>query len=240
MRAEIKGAAIPTLEVWLERGDYVVSAHGDLAWMTSGVELAQVSAADSRKPARPGRRGRPGRGGRRKEPPAAAAALTRYSGPGTVTFAAKMPGQIMPVDVVPGVSYRAPAGGWLCATAGVAASVVDGGLALVKLEGEGRAWVEFGGDITSYELPVGQTILAGPGHVGMFEGTVEFALTRIRGGAEGGPGGDGPHLLALTGPGRIWLRSMPVPVLAHALRPFLIPREAGSGSRAAAPRRAGG
>jgi uncharacterized protein (AIM24 family) len=34
-------------------------------------------------------------------------------------------------------------------------------------------------------------------------------------------GGDGYYLVALTGPGQIWLQSMPLPVLAHALEPYL-------------------
>lgn len=242
MHAEIKGATIPTLEIWLQQNEYVVTAHGELAWMTAGVELTQTTVASQKS----------GRAGRRKRASgASAASLTRYTGPGTVTFAAKVPGQIVPVEITPGLSYLVHSGGWLCATSGVTPSIglrhafragpfrADG-LVLVKLEGEGRAWIEFGGEVTSYELPPGQTILANPGHVGMFESTVEFSVTRVRGGSDGAPGGDGLHLLALTGPGRVWLQSMPVPVLAHALQPFLMPHEAGAGNRAAVPRRAGG
>ncbi len=92
---------------------------------------------------------------------------------------------------------------------------------LQKLDGEGRAWVELGGEVTSYDLPPGQTVLVHPGHIGMFQGTVQFSITRIQGIKNMMFGGDGLHLVALTGPGRVWLQSMPVPMLAHALAPYL-------------------
>ena len=95
------------------------------------------------------------------------------------------------------------------------------GFLLQKLDGEGRAWVELGGEVTSYDLPQGQTVLVHPGHIGMFQATVQFSITRMRGIANMMFGGDGLHLVALTGPGRVWLQSMPVPMLAHALSPYI-------------------
>ena len=55
----------------------------------------------------------------------------------------------------------------------------------------------------------------------MFEGSVQFSMTRVPGIANVAFGGDGYFLVALTGPGQIWLQSMPLPVLAHALEPYL-------------------
>ncbi len=243
MHAEIKGTTIPTLEVWLQQDEYVVTQHGELAWMTTSIGLTRVTAA-----------GRPSR--RKRAASAVGAALTRYEGPGSVTFAARGPGQIYPVEISPGLSYLVHPRGWLCGTGGIAASaglrqIQRAGAArgdpvvLCKLEGEGRAWIELGGEVTSYELPPGHTILANPCHVGMFESAVQFSVSRIRAGANANSGGDGPHLLELTGPGRVWLQSMPVPLLAHAPlpfggQPFGMQHEAGAGNRAAAPRRVGG
>jgi uncharacterized protein (AIM24 family) len=61
----------------------------------------------------------------------------------------------------------------------------------------------------------------------MFQASVQFEITRIRGVANLMFGGDGLHLVALTGPGRVWLQSMPVPNLAHALQPYLVTQGAG-------------
>jgi uncharacterized protein (AIM24 family) len=120
----------------------------------------------------------------------------------------------------------------MCGTPGITPSVAlqqsfRGGLyggegfVLQKLDGEGRAWVELGGEVTSYDLPQGQTVLVHPGHIGMFQGTVQFSITRIQGIRNMMFGGDGLHLVALTGPGRVWLQSMPLAMLAHALAPYL-------------------
>jgi uncharacterized protein (AIM24 family) len=158
--------------------------------------------------------------------------LTRYTGPGSITFAAKMPGHIVPVDIAQGHAYFIHRHGWLCGTSGITPSVglqqsFRGGLwggdgfVLQKLEGQGRAWIELSGELTTYDLAPGQTLLVHPGHVGMFQGSVQFQITRMRGIANALFGGDGFHLVALTGPGRIWLQSMPLSQLAGALAPYL-------------------
>jgi uncharacterized protein (AIM24 family) len=161
--------------------------------------------------------------------------LTRYQaqgGQGFVAFAAKVPGHIMPVDVVPGHAYLVHRHGWICGTAGISVGMGvqqsfrggiwgGDGFILQRLEGEGRAWIELSGELTTYTLGAGQTLLVHPGHVGLFESTVQFAMTRIPGIANKIFGGDGFMLVALTGPGQIWLQSLPLPNLAHALAPYL-------------------
>ncbi len=220
MQAEVKGTTMPILEVALEAGEEVISEHGELAWMTAGVRMSQTSGGGGLMR---GLRRMAGGGG---------LLLTRYAGPGMVTFAAKVPGHIMPVDIGAGEAYYVHRHGWLCGTTGITPSVGlqqsfrggmwgGDGFVLQKLEGQGRAWIELSGELTCYDLPPGQTLLAHPGHVGMFAGSVQFTITRVPGVANVFFGGDGFHLVALTGPGRVWLQSMPLPVLAQALSPYL-------------------
>ena len=109
--------------------------------------------------------------------------LTRYDGPGSITFAAKVPGHIVPVDIsrralLPGAPARLDVRhAWhhaerrRCSRASAAGLYGGEGFVLQKLDGEGRAWVELGGEVTSYDLPPGQTVLVHPGHIGMFQGT---------------------------------------------------------------------
>src|SRR5450755_3377784 len=224
MQAEVKGTTMPILEVALERGEQVISTHGELAWMTASIQMSQsANTGGGAKGLMQGLRRVAGGGG---------LFITRYEGPGAITFAAKVPGHIMPVDIAPGDAYYVHRHGWLCGTQGISPSIgfqqtFRGGMwggegfILQKLEGQGRAWIELSGELTSYELPPGQTLLAHPGHIGMFQGTVQFQITRMRGIANAFFGGDGFHLVPLTGPGRIWLQSMPLSNLAHALGPYL-------------------
>jgi len=81
--------------------------------------------------------------------------------------------------------------------------------------------VELGGEIVTHELGAGETLLVHPGHVGMFEESVSFDITMIRGITNAIFGGDGLFLVQLTGPGRIWLQTLTMPNLAHALMPYL-------------------
>jgi uncharacterized protein (AIM24 family) len=223
MQAEIKGTTMPILQVSLDQGEEVVSTHGELAWMTASISMSQTASTGGAGGFMQGLKRIAGGGG---------LFLTRYQGPGAITFAAKLPGHIMPVDIEPGQAYFVHRHGWLCGTSGVSASVgfqqtfrggIYGGdgFLLQKLEGSGRAWIELSGELTSYELPPGQPLLVHPGHVGMFEGSVQFQVTRLRGIANMMFGDDGFHVVVLTGPGRVWLQSMPLVVLAHALSPYL-------------------
>ncbi len=224
MQAEVKGSTMPILEVSLQQGEHVVTPHGELAWMTTSIQMSQTMNA--------GGGGGGLMGGLKRMVGGGGLFLTRYDGPGSISFAAKVPGHIVPVDISGGHSYLVHRHGWMCSTPGITPSVelqqsLRGGLyggegfVLQKLDGEGRAWVELGGEVTSYDLPPGQTVLVHPGHIGMFQATVQFSVTRMRGIQNMMFGGDGLHLVALTGPGRVWLQSMPVSMLAHALAPYL-------------------
>ena len=153
-------------------------------------------------------------------------------GQGVVAFAAKVPGTIMHVAVQPGQSYMIHRHGFLCATAGVELSVgfqrrlgagIFGGdgFILQKLAGQADAWVELGGEIVTYELQPCQVLQVHPGHIGMFEGTVDFDITLISGIKNKLFGGDGLFVAKLTGPGKVWLQTLTMPNLAHALAPYL-------------------
>jgi len=234
MEANIKGTTMPILEVGLAQGENVVSAHGELSWMTPDIRMSQTTATGGKSGLMQGLKRAAGGGG---------LFLTRYDGPGMVAFAAKAPGHIITVDVTQGRHYYVHRHGWLCGTAGIIPGVgahqtFRGGMfggegfLLQRLDGQGRAWIELSGEVTNYELPQGRTLLVHPGHIGMFEGSVQFTITRIRGVANAMFGSDDVHLVALTGPGRIWLQSMPLPSLAGALSPFFATTQEAAGAGA--------
>lgn len=226
MKAEVKGTTLPVLEVALDPGEEVISTHGELSWMSPNLQMSQTTRAGAGGGLRSTLKRVAGGGG---------LFLTHYqaaNGAGTIAFAAKMPGRIFPVEVSPAGGYYVHRHGWLCGTSGIVPSVglqqsFAGGLwgregfVLEKLEGQGTAWVELAGEIFSYQLAPGQSLLVHPGHVGVFQDTVAFQITRVPGIANKIFGGNGYHLVALSGPGTVWLQSMPLPVLAGALAPYL-------------------
>ena len=226
MRPEITGSILPVLQIGLDPGDMVIAAPGELAWMTPNVRMTTTTATA----------GSSGLWGAfTRAVSGGGLFMTEFiadNGPGGVAFTPKIPGQIVPVDVQPNRGYLIHRHGFLCATQGVqlstalqqnlGAGVFGGeGFILQHLSGACQAWVALGGEIVANDLRPGETVLVHPGHVGMFEDSVRFEVTTISGIKNLMFGGDGIFLVRLTGPGRVWLQTMTLPNLAHALAPYL-------------------
>jgi uncharacterized protein (TIGR00266 family) len=226
MRSHIIGATLPVLELALDRGEALVAETGQLSWMTGGIELRTTTNAA-------GNAGFLGAIGRALS--GGGLFMTEYTAPyapGTLAFAAKIPGHIVELQVNPGQGYLIHKHGFVCATAGVqlgtgfqqslGAGLFGGnGFLLQRLSGACTAWIELGGEVIERTLAPGETIRVHPGHVGMFEERVQFGITTLRGIRNIFFGGDGLFLAELTGPGRIWLQTLTLPNLAHALAPYL-------------------
>jgi uncharacterized protein (AIM24 family) len=92
---------------------------------------------------------------------------------------------------------------------------------LQRLTGTGDAWLALSGETVKYDLPPGEVMKVNPGHVAMFEGTVSFEIERVKGIKNWMFGADTFFLAKLTGPGTVFLQTMPLPILAATLAPYL-------------------
>jgi uncharacterized protein (TIGR00266 family) len=228
MDAQIVGTTMPVLEVALNPGEVVFSESGELSWMTASIQMRTSTQAG----------GGGGIGGVFKRAIAGGSIfMTEYTAqgqPGMVAFAAKLPGTIFPVDVAPqpGMTFMAHRHGFLCGMQGVelgigfqqglGAGIFGGdGFILQKIHGQGRAWVELSGEIVTFDLQQGEVMRVHPGHVGLFQDTVQFGITTVPGIKNKIFGGDGFFLAQLQGPGRVWLQSMTMPILAHSIGEYL-------------------
>jgi uncharacterized protein (AIM24 family) len=88
------------------------------------------------------------------------------------------------------------------------------------------AWLELSGEVIVKDLAPDEMLRVHPGHVGAFQGTVSFQITRIPGIKNMIFGGDGIFLAMLTGPGRVWLQTLPISKLAHQLMQYMPQGEA--------------
>ena len=226
MNHRIIGTTMPVLEMQLQPDESVEAVSGELSWMSQTIDMHTTT-------------GLGGGGGIfgmiKRVAGGGSLFMTEYTaqgGPGIVAFATRVPGHILPVDVTPRQTYMIHRHGFLCATPGVELSVgfqqslgagIFGGdgFILQKLGGTCQAFVELDGEVVPYDLGPGETLRVHPGHVGMFEAGVSFGITRIGGIRNMLFGGDGIFLATLTGPGRVWLQSLPLSNLAHALQPYL-------------------
>jgi uncharacterized protein (AIM24 family) len=158
---------------------------------------------------------------------------------GEVAFATKVPGHIVPVPVTPNSEYFVHRHGFLCATPQVTigvgfqqslgAGIFGGdGFMLQRIGGSGTAWLELSGELIRKDLAPGETLRVHPGHVGAFQASVSFQITTVPGIKNAIFGGDGIFLAALTGPGTVWLQTLPISRLAHQIAEYL-PRSEGNG-----------
>lgn len=214
MREQVIGAVLPVLEVSLDPDESVVAEVGEFSWMSDSIQMS--TAMDG------------GIGG-------SAFLFSTYTARGSagkIAFASKLPGSILPADPGNGTEYLVHRRGFLAGTPGIeisagfqqsfAAGIFGGeGFILQRIGGQGRAWVELSGEVVVCELTAGQSLRVHPGYIGMFETSVAFQVMRVQGIANRYFGGDSHHFGVLSGPGKVWLQSMPLPVLAASLAPYL-------------------
>ncbi len=232
MDSKIIGTVMPVLELDMQPNDKVFAESGELSWMSMAIQLQTGASVGGQQGGFLGALGRAMAGG--------TLFMTEYTavgGPGLLAFAAKLPGQILPIDIAPGQGYMVHRHGFMCGTIGVqfsigfqqrlGAGVFGGtGFRLQRLTGQGKAWVELHGEVVPYDLQPGNTLRVHPGHVGMFEERVQFSIVTMPGIQNIVFGGSGLFLAALTGPGRVWLHSLSMQHLAHAIQEYL-PKPAG-------------
>jgi len=240
MQHTITGTTMPVLQMQLSPGEKIVAEPGEFSWMTENIQLNTTTATA-------GARGLFGAIGRALS--GGGLFMTEYTAVGSagmIAFAAKVPGSIHEVPIPPGHSYMIHKHGFLCATEGVQLAIGfqkslgsglfgGDGFVMQRVTGPGTAFVELGGECVTYDLRAGDSILVHPGHVGMYQDSVNFDITMMRGIRNAFFGGDGLFIARLTGPGKVWLQSMTVPGLAHAIGPYL-----GKQETSAVPAMAGG
>jgi uncharacterized protein (AIM24 family) len=227
MEETIHGTTMPVLELSLQPGEAVVSVAGQFSWMSDAMQI------DTNTGGAAGGQGL--MGAVKRAVSGASIMMTTYTaqgGAGSIAFASRVPGHILAIDVAPGNEFMVHRHGFMCATPGVQLAVgfqqpfrggIFGGegFVLQRIAGEGRAWIELSGEVIVYDLQPGQTMRVHPGHAGLFQASVTFSVVKVPGLVNRYMGADGHHFIVLTGPGRIWLQSMPLPLLAGALSHYL-------------------
>ncbi len=225
MQSRIVGTTMPVLEVMLQPGEGVISEAGELSWMTATIQMTTHTQMAG---------GGGFLGAIKRVAGGGTLFMTEYTAagyPGEIAFATKVPGHILPVEVGNGHEYFVHRHGYLCSTAQVqlgvgfqqslGAGIFGGdGFLLQKITGYGTAWLELSGEVVVKDLRPGETLRVHPGHVGAFTNGVNFQITRVPGIKNMIFGGDGLFLAALTGPGRVWLQTLPISRLAHQIMEY--------------------
>jgi len=146
-----------------------------------------------------------------------------------VAFAAPYPGKILPMDLRQlGGILICQKDSFLCAARGVGLGIAfqkrlsvgffgGEGFIMQKLEGDGLAFVHAGGTVVKRELATGQTLMVDTGCVVAYTAGVDFEIRYVGKIKTALFGGEGLFLARMTGPGTVWLQSLPFSRLASRI-----------------------
>lgn len=220
MKYEIKGTPLPVVICEIEPGESLITEGGSMSWMTPNMVMETVSGGLGKS------LGRMFSG--------ESLFLNKYTaegGQGMIAFASSFPGQILPVNIEPNASMVVQKSAFLASQSGVELSIHfqkklgagffgGEGFIMQKLSGQGLAFIEIDGSIVDYQLAAGQTMLIDNGYLAMMDASVTMDIQTVKGLKNKLLGGEGFFLTKVTGPGRVWIQTMPISSVAKSLAPF--------------------
>lgn len=221
MKYQIKGDTLPVVICQLEGGESMVTERGSMSWMSPNIKIDTTTNGGIGKAF-----GRMFAGEAMFQN-----VYTAQGGQGLIAFASSFPGSIQAFEVGPGQEYIFQKRAFLAAEAGVSLSVhfqkrVSSGLfggegfILQRVSGQGTVFAEFDGHVVEYELQPGQQIVIDSGYLAAMSASCQMEIKTIQGLKNVVFGGEGLFNTVVTGPGHVWLQTMPINAVAGALRPY--------------------
>ena len=218
MNYTIEGAPMPVVICNLEGGETMLTEKGAMSWMSPNMKMETTTGGGIGKMF-----GRAFSG--------ESMFINRYTaqgGTGLIAFASSFPGDIRAFEIAPGQEIIAQKSAFLASTAGVEMSVffqkrIAGGLfggegfIMQKISGHGLAFLEFDGSVIEYVLQPGQQIVVDTGYLAAMEATCNMEIRTVPGIKNMMFGGEGLFNTVITGPGRVWLQTMPISNVAGAI-----------------------
>ena len=220
MQYELKGGVFPVVVCQLADGEKMIIEKGSMVWMTPNMEMETSG------------------GGLGKMFSKAFSGESMFQniytarGAGMIAFGSSFPGRILTLDVAPGREFILQKTAFLASEAGVQLSVHFNkklgagffggeGFIMQRLSGNGTAFVEVDGELVEYTLASGEQMVVDTGNVLGFDASVSIDIQQVKGIKNKLLGGEGFFNTILTGPGKIWLQTMPISGVASAIQPYI-------------------
>ena len=221
MRYEIKGGVFPIVVCYLEDGEQMITEKGSMVWQSPNVKMETSGGGLGKmfSKALSGER-------------MFQNIYTAQGGAAMITFGSSFPGKILPIEIAPGKEIILQKKAFLASESGVkldihfnkklGAGFFGGeGFIMQRLSGSGMAFAEIDGELVEYDLAPGEEMIVDTGNVAGFEPGVSIDIRQVAGIKNKLLGGEGFFNTVLTGPGKIWLQTMPISGVAEAIRPFI-------------------
>lgn len=222
MEYQIKGGNLPVVVCNLEPGETMFTESGGMAWMSSNIKMNTNMEGGLF-------------GGLARKLSGESFFMTSYTcieNKGFISFASSFPGEIKALELEAGQSIICQKRAFLAAERSIklemhfrkqlGAGFFGGeGFILQRITGPGVAFFELDGAVVEYLLEPGEQIKVDTGHIAMFEPSVKFDVSMVKGFKNIMFGGEGLFLSTLTGPGRVWLQTMPFINLVGQIIPYV-------------------
>ena len=225
---EVFGEEMQFVEITLDPGEACVAEAGSFMYMDPGIEMETIFGDGSAKSEGGGFMGALLGAGKRVLTGESLFMTLFGNGAGgrqKVAFAAPYPGSIIPIDLAQHGDILCQKDAFLCAAKGIAVGIAfqkklgaglfgGEGFILQKLEGDGLAFAHAGGTVVRRELAAGEKLRLDTGCLVAFDESVDYDIQTVAGIKTALFGGEGLFYAALTGPGTIWMQSLPFSRLA--------------------------
>jgi uncharacterized protein (TIGR00266 family) len=227
---QIYGDDMQYVEVELDPGEATVAEAGGMMYMEAGIEMETIFGDGSQQQS--GFMGALLGAGKRLltgESLFMTVFLNRATGKRRLAFGAPYPGKIIPVHLSEvGGELIAQKDSFLAAAKGVSIGIAfqrklgvglfgGEGFIMQRLQGDGWAFVHAGGTLTQRDLKPGETLRVDTGCIVAFQPSVTYDIQYVGKIKSALFGGEGLFFATLSGPGRVWLQSLPLSRLANRI-----------------------
>ena len=223
IKYEIKGGDLPVLICYPEAGQGLITERGAMTWMSPNMKMSTDAGGKMG-----GILGRVVTG--------ESIFLNEYraeGGSGMIAFASSFPGSILPFHVTPGNDIIVQKKGFLAMEEDLKLSVAfqkklgagffgGEGFIMQRISGDGVAFLEIDGALVEYELQAGQSLVVNTGYIAAYTGNCSMDVQTVKGVGNVLFGGEGLFNTVITGPGHVYLQSMPIYGVANAISPYII------------------
>ena len=233
MRYDITGTTMQTVAIDLAAGERLFSQTATMAWMSDGIRMDTHTGGGIFA-------------GLKRAVSGGGLFVTEFSADtdGHVAFAPRFPGQIVAVQLVTGQTLNCRKETFLCAESSVTLDIAfqqrlgagffaGEGFVMQRVTGPGMVFLDLSGEVVEKTLSPGERLHVHAGHIGMQEPSVDIDIRMMRGFRNILFGGEGLFLATLTGPGKVWLQSMPIINLAEEIARYLPGNDSGRGGSSA-------
>ena len=222
MEYEIKGGSFPIVICKLQKGETMKDESGAMAYMTSEIKMETNTGGGLLK----------GLGRALAGDSLFMNFFTAETDNQEIGFSSYTPGKIIPIQLDGTNSIIGQKSSFLASEESVEITMHfkkklgrglfgGEGFILQKFSGTGMVFLEIDGEVIEHDLKAGEKLYVDSGHIAAMDENVDFDVERVKGAKNLLFGGEGLFLSTLTGPGKVWIQTMPISKMAEAIIPYI-------------------